>query len=68
MEHPLIDHLIRRFNVRRDAHLAELLQVSAPVISKIRHGKMEITPAFILRVYDTFDIPIKEIKQIANVK
>jgi plasmid maintenance system antidote protein VapI len=68
MDNKLLDHLIKRFDLRRDALLARTLQVSPPVLSKIRHGKMSITPAFILRVHETFDIPIKEIKKLANVK
>jgi plasmid maintenance system antidote protein VapI len=68
MDNRLLDHLIKQFGLHKDAALARELQVSPPVLSKIRHGKMSITPAFILRVHETFDIPIKEIKKLANVK
>jgi plasmid maintenance system antidote protein VapI len=36
--------------------------VRAPAISKIRNGHTTITADFILKVHETFDIPIKEIK------
>ena len=64
----LIDHLITRFNIRTDAALAKMMELQPPTISKMRHGKMSLTPSFILKVHDTFDIPIKEIKQIADVR
>jgi plasmid maintenance system antidote protein VapI len=67
MDNPLLDYLMVKFNFRRDVELAKTLRVNPPVLSKIRHGKMSITPFFILRVHETFDIPVKEIKKIANV-
>ena len=63
----LIDHLLERFNLGTDAALARMMELQPPVISKMRHGKMSLTPNFILKVHDTFDIPIKEIKKIADV-
>lgn len=63
----LIDHLLERFNLGTDAALARMMELQPPVISKMRHGKMSLTPSFILKVHDTFDIPVKEIKQIADV-
>ena len=64
----LIDHLITRFNIRTDAALAKMMELQPPTISKMRHGKMSLTPNFILKVHDTFDIPIKDIKKIADVR
>ena len=51
-----------------DAELARMMKLQPPTISKMRHGKMSLTPSFILKVHDTFDIPIKEIKKIADVR
>ena len=64
----LIDYLLERFNLGTDAALARMMELQPPVISKMRHGKMSLTPSFILKVHDTFDIPVKEIKQIADVR
>lgn len=66
--HALIDYLLKRFSIKSDAKLAEIMELRPPVLSKIRHGEMSVTPGFILNIHETFDIPIKEIKQIANVK
>jgi len=64
----LIDYLLERFNLGTDAALARMMELQPPTISKMRHGKMSLTPSFILKVHDTFDIPVKEIKQIADVR
>ncbi len=42
--------------------MAIAMGVRAPAISKIRNGHTTITADFILKVHETFDIPIKEIK------
>lgn len=67
MEH-LIDHLLSEYNVRNDAALSRLLGVHPPTISKMRTGRMSLTPSFMIRVHETFDIPIAEIKRIAYGK
>jgi plasmid maintenance system antidote protein VapI len=64
----LIDYLLKRFTLGTDAELARMMELQPPTISKMRHGKMSLTPSFILKVHDTFDIPVKEIKQIADVR
>jgi len=60
----LLDFLKEKFNIKNDRHLALVLGVRAPAISKIRNGHTSITPAFILVVHETFDIPVKEIKAL----
>jgi plasmid maintenance system antidote protein VapI len=67
MDNPLLDYLLKQFDLRRDVDLARALQVNQPLLSKIRHGTISITPSFILKVHETFDIPVKEIKKLANV-
>ena len=64
----LIDYLLREYNIHSDAALARALGIFPPTISKIRHGRVTLTPAFMIRVHETFDMPIKEIKRIAYGK
>ena len=64
----LIDHILSQYSVKNDAALAKLIGVHPPTISKMRHGRMPLTPAFILKVHETFDMPVKEIKRIAYGK
>lgn len=64
----LIDHLLSQYNIKNDAALAKLLGVHPPTISKLRHGHMSLTPSFILKVHEAFDMPVKEIKRVAYGK
>ena len=58
----LLDFLKEKFNIKNDRQLALALGVHSPAISKIRHGHSAITADFILKVHETFEIPVKDIK------
>lgn len=60
----LLDYLLRTTGVKNDARLGKLLQLSPPVISKVRSGKLNVSDAFILRVHETLDIPVRQIRAI----
>jgi plasmid maintenance system antidote protein VapI len=60
----LLDFLKLQFDIKNDRQLALALGVQAPAISKIRHGHSSITADFILKVHETFEIPVKEIKAL----
>ena len=64
MEH-LLDYLRREYNLPSDAALAEAMQVSPPMISKLRNGHTGLTASMMLRIHDTFGISIANIKRIA---
>jgi transcriptional regulator with XRE-family HTH domain len=57
-----LDRLIKDMNLRNDAALARRLEVNAPLISKIRHGKFGVSAELIIRIHEKTDIPVKEIK------
>jgi hypothetical protein len=40
----LIDVLIKTMSLKNDAALSRVLEVAPPVISKIRHGRLEFGP------------------------
>ena len=67
MDH-LIDYLRREYNLPTDAALAERLEISPPVISKLRNRHIGLSPSIILRIHEAFDMPIAKIKQIAHGK
>jgi plasmid maintenance system antidote protein VapI len=60
----LIDFLLKKFELKNDRALALALGIQPPAISKIRNGHSSITADFILKVHETFDIPVKEIKAL----
>lgn len=62
-EHKLLDSLIKTKGLRNDAELAQALEMGAPGISKIRNGA-NVSPEFILRVHERFDIPVAVIRAL----
>ena len=61
-EHLLINAVREEFNLPSDAHVAKFLKVSAPTISKLRHGVSRETADFILAVYDATGWSIEKIR------
>jgi plasmid maintenance system antidote protein VapI len=64
--HKLLDYLLATYRLKNDSTLAAHLQVKRPTLSKIRGGTLAVGANFILAVHDAFDIPIKEIKALAQ--
>lgn len=62
----LLDYLLQTTGVKNDARLGKLLQLSPPFISKVRHGKLNVSDSLILRVHETLGIPVKKIRAILD--
>lgn len=60
--HRLLDAIKAEFQLINDAALVKFLGSRPPTISKIRAGKLPVTPDFILLVHDMTDWEIKRIK------
>lgn len=60
----LFDALIERQKLKNDAGLARWLDVRPPVISKIRHGKLDVGPSYILAIHEKCGMPVKEIRSL----
>jgi hypothetical protein len=60
--HKLLDAIKAEFGLKNDSALVKFLGSRPPTISKIRAGKLPITPEFILLVHDMTDWEIKRIK------
>lgn len=58
----LIDHLLNKFQLKNDAALARTLEVAPPVISKIRHHRLQVGAALTIRMIEKFDITLAEIR------
>jgi predicted transcriptional regulator len=61
--HRLFDFLIERFGIKSDYQLAQLLEVGPSAVSKFRSGR-PVTANLILKVHETFEVPIKDIKAL----
>ena len=60
----LLDALIMRKKLKNDAALCRVLQVSPPLISKIRSGKLSISADVMIRMHDVFEMQISELRQL----
>lgn len=60
----LIEGLKKLQNLKNDAALARALSVSPPVISKMRGNKLPIGDSLLIKIHDTFDMPIKQIRAL----
>lgn len=62
--HQAIDHLLHLKRLRNDAELSRYIGVTAPTVSKIRAGKLGVSPAILLRLHQSFGIPVAELRQL----
>jgi plasmid maintenance system antidote protein VapI len=60
----LLDAVKKRYAIKNDAELSRKLDVPPPTISKIRSGKVNVSADMILRIHETFDMPVKEIREL----
>jgi plasmid maintenance system antidote protein VapI len=63
-EHKLLDHLIKRYELKNSRALADLLGMTQGGISKLRYKTNQVSPDFILRVYDKTDLSIEQIREL----
>jgi plasmid maintenance system antidote protein VapI len=60
----LLDAVKERYAIKNDAELSRKLDVPPPTISKIRSGKVNVSADMILRIHETFDMQVKEIREL----
>ena len=63
-DHKLFDHIKSFYKIDSDAMLADLLNVSAPELSRFRNGQKRPTARLILSVYDMTKMPIETIRKM----
>ncbi len=61
-----IDTLIKVMSLRNDAALSRVLEVAPPVISKIRHGQLDVGPTLLIGAHEESGLSIKQMKSILN--
>jgi hypothetical protein len=50
--------------LKNDAELCRVLEVQPPIISKIRHRKLNVGATILLRMHEKSNIPIRELKEL----
>lgn len=61
-KHDLLDILKDDFDLKNDRELAEFLEIQPSMISKIRNGRMKVTPNMLLIIHDATDWSIAKIR------
>lgn len=62
--HPLLDFIIKTYGLKNNKELADALDVTEGLISKIRARVRPPTAEFILKIYDKTDLSIEEIREL----
>ena len=62
----LLDTLIEKLKLKNDAELCRVLEVQPPIISKIRHRKLNVGATILLRMHEKSNIPIRELKELTS--
>ena len=62
----LLDTLIEKLHLKNDAELSRVLEVQPPIISKIRHRKLNVGATILLRMHEKSNIPIRELKELTS--
>lgn len=60
----LLASLIGKLNLKNDAALSRALEVSPPVISKIRHRRLPVTASLLIRMHEVSALTISELRQL----
>lgn len=60
----LIDRLREMKQLRSDAQLCRVLQVSPPMISKIRTGRINISAGLLIRIHEVYQLSIAELRKL----
>lgn len=61
-----LDRLIKLGGMRNDAELSRWLEIAPPTISKIRHGRSNVSADFLIRVLMSFELQIQELKSLMS--
>ena len=59
----LLDLVIDRLQVKNDAGLARVLDLSAPAISRMRKGVLPVGPSTLVRMHEATNLTIGELRE-----
>lgn len=60
----LLESLIKKLHLKNDAALSRALEVSPPVISKIRHRRLPVTGSLLIRMHEVTALSIKDLQKL----
>lgn len=62
----LLDSIKEKLNLKKDAALCRVLQVPAPVISKVRKKKVPIGAVVLIRMHEVSEISIRDLRELMS--
>jgi hypothetical protein len=60
----LLDTLLERLGLKNDAALSRALEVAPPVISKIRHRRLPVGAALLIRMHEVSELTIRDLRYL----
>jgi hypothetical protein len=60
----LLDHLIGKLSLKNDAHLARVLEVAPPVISKVRNLRLPVGATLLISMHEETGYSIGELRAL----
>jgi hypothetical protein len=60
----LLDTLLGKMHLKNDAALSRMLEVAPPVISKIRHHRLQVGASLLMRMHDITGISVRELRDL----
>lgn len=58
----MLDHLRYRLRLKNDASLCRLLDITPPLLSKIRNRKRSVCPGLIIRIHEVTGIHVHDLR------
>ncbi|WP_432383535.1 hypothetical protein [Duganella sp. P38] len=60
----LLDNISLKLNLKNDAALARTLEVTAPMISKVRNFRMPVGASLLIRMHEVTGMPVRELQNL----
>lgn len=60
----MLDTILAKLQLRNDAALSRLLEIQAPVISKIRHHRMPVSGALLVRIHEATGLSVRTLQDL----
>lgn len=60
----LLDTLKEKYELKNDAEISRRLEVTPPIISKIRNGKTGVSAEIILKIHENLGMPVADIRAL----
>jgi hypothetical protein len=58
----LLNTLRENLQLKNDAQLCRFLEISPPIISKIRHGRLPVGASLLIRMHETSGLDIRDLR------